>query len=317
VVLSGGVGGAKLALGISRIIEDDSLAVIVNTGDDFQHLGLNICPDLDTVLYTLADCVNRDTGWGRRNESWQCMTTLAELGGETWFKLGDRDLATHFFRTERMQNGWRLTEVMAELCAALSVHARLLPATDDTLATCVQTTEGPLAFQDYFVRRAAEPVVQGIEFRGAERARATPEVLDALTAEHLEAVLIAPSNPYLSIDPLLAIPDFDRALRDTPAPVLAVSPIVGGRALKGPTAKIMDELGLAATAASVARHYQPWIDGFVMDQVDAQHRDEIEAMGIPVHACDTIMRSLDDRIALGQASLDFARRCRDEKRERS
>lgn len=317
VVLSGGVGGAKLALGLSRIVADSNLAVIVNTGDDFDHLGLRICPDLDTVLYTLADCVNTETGWGRRDESWQCMAALADLGGETWFRLGDRDLATHFFRTDRLQRGMRLTEVTAELCAALSVRARLLPATDDSLATCVQTPEGVLAFQDYFVRRQAEPRVQSIEFRGGEHARATPEVLDALHSKDLDAVIIAPSNPYLSIDPLLAIPDLDRALRETPAPVVAVSPIVGGRALKGPTAKIMAELGLSASAVSVADHYRPWLDGFVLDQLDAPHQKEIEAMGIPVLACDTIMRSLDDRTALAQASLDFARRCRGQKNERS
>ena len=310
VALSGGVGGAKLALGLSHAVPADSLAVVVNTGDDFRHLGLTICPDLDTVLYTLADCVNPDTGWGRRDETWQCMAALEKLGGETWFRLGDRDLATHVMRTQRLAAGTRLTELTAELAQALGVRTRILPASDQAIATRVHTDAGDLPFQEYFVRRRAEPTVHRLEFQGAAGARATPEVLGAFADDSLEAIIIAPSNPYLSIDPMLAIPELDAALRDAPAPVIAVSPIVGGRALKGPTAKIMAELELPASAVTIARHYQPWIDGFILDTVDAASRTDIEALGIAVHACDTIMRSLDDRIELARTTLQFARNLR-------
>lgn len=306
VALSGGVGGAKLALGLSHAVPGNALAVIVNTGDDFQHLGLDICPDLDTVLYTLADCVNTETGWGRQNETWQFMDSLAGLGGETWFRLGDRDLATHVTRTRRLAEGARLTDVTAELSEALGVGSRILPATNDRVTTRVHTDAGVLPFQEYFVRRRAEPTVHRLEFAGADAARATPEVLAALADEDLQAIIIAPSNPYLSIDPVLAIPEVNAALRAARAPVIAVSPIVGGRALKGPTAKIMAELELPASALTVARHYQPWIDGFILDTVDAASCADVEAMGIAVHACDTIMRSLDNRIELARAALQLA-----------
>lgn len=310
VALSGGVGGAKLALGLSHVVPGDALAVVVNTGDDFRHLGLAICPDLDTLLYTLAGRVNPETGWGLRDEQWHCMAALAELGGDTWFRLGDRDLATHLARTARLAQGARLTEVTAELCAAFGVATRVLPVSDDTIATHVHTDAGLLPFQEYFVRRRAEPRVQAVEFAGAADAQPSPEVLAALQEDGLEAILIAPSNPYLSIDPLLAVPGLAAALRSSPVPVVAVSPIVGGRALKGPTAKIMAELGLSASALVVAQYYQPWIDGFILDAVDEDMRADLEALGITVHCCNTIMTTLDDRIELARAALEFARDCR-------
>jgi len=309
VALSGGVGGAKLALGLSHVLPGDSLAVVVNTGDDFRHLGLAICPDLDTLLYTLAGRVSPDTGWGLRDEQWHCMAALEELGGETWFRLGDRDLATHLARTARLDRGARLTEVTAELCAALGVATRVLPVSDDSIATQVHTDAGVLPFQEYFVRRRAEPRVQAVKFAGAAAARPSPEVLAALHDDHLQAILVAPSNPYLSIDPLLAVPGFAAALRGAPVPVVAISPIVGGHALKGPTAKIMAELGITASALSVARHYQRWIDGFILDTCDEDMRADVEALGIKVHCCNTIMKTLDDRIELARAALEFARDC--------
>lgn len=309
VALSGGVGGAKLALGLSHVVPADALAVVVNTADDFRHLGLAISPDLDTLLYTLAARVNPDTGWGRSDEHWHCMEALEELGGETWFRLGDRDIATHLVRTARLADGARLTEVTAELCAALGVKTRVLPVSDDAIATQVHTDTGVLPFQEYFVRRRAEPRVQAVEFAGAGDAQPSPEVLAALQDARLQAILVAPSNPWLSIDPLLAVPGFAAALREALVPVVAVSPIVGGRALKGPTAKIMGELGLTQSALAVARHYQPWIDGFILDTVDKDLRPDVEALGITVHCSNTIMQTLDDRIELARTALDFARDC--------
>lgn len=310
VALSGGVGGAKLARGLQQVVPGDDLAIVVNTGDDFRHLGLAICPDLDTLLYTLADVVNLETGWGRRDEGWHCMEALAELGGDTWFRLGDRDLATHLRRTARLAEGATLTAITAELCAAFGVKARVLPASDDRIATRVHTDAGVLPFQEYFVRQRAEPRLRAVEFDGASAARPSREVLAALQEDSLGAILIAPSNPYLSIDPLLAIPGLTTALRAATAPVVAISPIVGGRALKGPTAKIMTELGLTASALTVARHYQPWIDGFILDTVDKDMRADVEALGIAVHCCNTIMKTLEDRIELAQMALAFARDCR-------
>lgn len=314
VVLTGGVGGAKLTLGLSHIVRGAELAAVVNTGDDFQHLGLRICPDIDTLTYTLADCVNTESGWGRRDETWQCMAALKQLGGDSWFQLGDRDLAMHLARTGELLAGSRLTEVTRRLCRTLGIETRVLPASDEPIATRVHTDEGVLPFQEYFVRRRAEPRVQSITFDGAAAAVPTPEVRAALADPGLEAILIAPSNPYLSIDPLLAIPGLNKALGDAGAPVIAVSPIVGGRALKGPTAKIMAELGLTVSAAAVARHYQRWIDGFILDTVDEATREDIEALGITVHCCDTIMRTLRDRMDLAHTALEFVHRCQKQSR---
>jgi LPPG:FO 2-phospho-L-lactate transferase len=213
-------------------------------------------------------------------------------------------------RTERLARGERLTEVTAKLCAALGLGTRLLPATDDCVETRVCTDEGTLPFQEYFVRRRAEPRIKALEFAGASDAAPTPEVLTALRDPHLETILVGPSNPYLSIDPMIAIPALAAALRETAVPVVAVSPIVGGRALKGPTAKIMTELGLLPSAAAVARHYQPWIDGFILDRVDESAANDVADLGIEVHCCNTVMHSLDDRVALARAALAFAGRCR-------
>lgn len=309
VLLTGGIGGAKLALGMQQVGLTADTAMVVNTGDDFRHLGLCISPDLDTLMYTLSNRVNTETGWGRADETWQCLQSLAELGGEDWFRLGDRDLAVHLLRTQALAEGQRLTEVTAALCTHLGLATRVLPATDHPIATQVRTTQGVLAFQEYFVRQRAEPVVQSIEFAGAEQARPSPEVLQALQDKDLQAIIIAPSNPYLSIDPILAIPGIQAALQASAAPVIAISPIVGGRALKGPTAKIMQELGRDASALEVARHYQPWIDGFILDHMDEALHSDVEALGLAAYCCNTIMRSLADRVELAQSALAFARSC--------
>jgi LPPG:FO 2-phospho-L-lactate transferase len=304
-VLSGGIGGAKLVLGLSKVTAGEDLTVIANTGDDFEHLGLAISPDLDTLVYTLAGEVNTETGWGRRDESWQFMAALEALGGTTWFRLGDRDLATHIERTRRLATGQCLTDVTSTLCERFGVGARILPMTDQAVRTRVRTETGTLDFQHYFVRERAEPRITGLEYAGAVAAEPTGAVLEALMDKNLAAVVIAPSNPYLSIDPMLAIPGLHDAVRNATAPVLAVSPIVSGAAIKGPTAKIMGELGLEVSALSIARHYRELLDGFILDTADRDMAGQIENMGLKVAVCDTIMKGTEDKIRLAKATLDF------------
>lgn len=306
VVLSGGVGGAKLVLGLSHVLNDEQLVVVANTGDDFEHLGLAIAPDIDTLIYTLAGQVNPETGWGLRDETWRFMEALEKLGAETWFRLGDRDLATHIDRSRRLANGESLTAITANFCRRLSVKARILPMTDDTVRTRVATDAGLLDFQHYFVRDQARPAVTGLTYAGAAEAAATQEVLDALRKPGVSAIIIAPSNPYLSIDPILAIPAIKSAIRDSEAPVVAVSPIVAGKAIKGPTAKIMTELGLPVSATSIANHYRGLIDGFILDSTDGNMMRQLEAPDLTATNCDTIMASLEDKIRVARSSLEFA-----------
>ncbi len=308
VALSGGIGGAKLALGLSGILPGEDLAIIANPGDDFEHLGLAVSPDTDTLLYTLSGLANPEAGWGRKDESWNFMAALAGLGGETWFNLGDRDLALHVERTRRLGAGESLTRITDDVRRRLAIDARILPASDDPVRTVVETTAGDLAFQHYFVRDKCEPVVTGFRFEGAAGATASPEVLAALADPKLGAVVVCPSNPFISIDPILAVPGLRDAIKSASAPVIAVSPIVGGRAIKGPTAKMMAELGLPTTAAAVARHYGGLLDGFVLDTADASAAAEIDALGLQVLSTNTVMRDLADKRALARAVLDFAGR---------
>lgn len=305
-VLSGGVGGAKLVLGASRLVPGDALAVIANVGDDFDHLGLRICPDLDTLMYTLAGEVDTRTGWGRRDESYRVLETVAALGGPDWFRLGDRDLATHLVRTAALAAGDDLATITAGLCARFGVTARLLPASLDRVRTRVATDAGLLDFQPWFVGRRAEPAVRSLRYDGADTACPAPPVLAALADPALEAIIVAPSNPWLSIDPILAIPGLRAALAAAPAPVVAVAPIVAGRALKGPTAKLMAELGIRVSAASVARHYRGLIDGFILDREDRALVPEIVALDVAVRVCNTVMNTLDDKLALAREALAFA-----------
>ena len=300
LALSGGIGGAKLALGLYRVLPSEALTVVANTGDDFEHLGLSISPDIDTLLYTLAGIDNPDTGWGRSGETWTFMAALETLGGETWFKLGDGDLATHIERTRRLTAGESLSQITDDFRHRLGISARLLPMTDDRVRTRLRTEEGWLDFQDYFVRRHSAPVVRNIIYTGASEARANPDFLAALAADNLEAVVICPSNPFLSIDPILSLPCIKDALRACDAPVVAVSPIIDGKAVKGPTAKIMSELGLPTGAAAVAQHYADILDIYVADEADA---DEIAGLGIPVRLTHTLMLTVDDREALARAVL--------------
>jgi LPPG:FO 2-phospho-L-lactate transferase len=303
VALCGGIGGAKLALGLSRVLPPGELLVAVNTGDDFEHLGLCISPDLDTVMYTLAGEDNPETGWGRRGETWAFMDALGGLGGETWFRLGDRDLATHVERTRRLRAGEPLSAVTADFCRRFGIGATVLPMTDDTVRTRVRTDAGWLDFQDYFVRRRATPAVREIAFAGAAVARGQPRLLDALQDPRLRAVLICPSNPFISIGPILAVPAIGAALAVRTAPVVAVAPIIGGRAVKGPTAKMMAELGIEPSALAVARHYRDLLDGYVLDQADAAAASRL---ALHVAVAPTLMTSLADREALARITLDAA-----------
>jgi LPPG:FO 2-phospho-L-lactate transferase len=302
VALAGGVGGAKLAHGLAQILPPEDLTVVVNTGDDFEHLGLHISPDLDTVMYTLAGLANPETGWGLRDESWNFLDALGRLGGETWFRLGDRDLATHVERSHRLWAGESLTEVTAALCAALGVRMRVLPMTDDIFRTMVQTEDGELEFQEYFVQRRCEPRITGFRFDGLGSAFPTEQVLTALDAA--DVIIFCPSNPFVSLDPILSLPGVRERVGRKGA--VAVSPIVGGQAIKGPAAKMFAELGMEVTAASVAAHYAGLLRGFVLDEVDAELKPSIESDTLQVLVTNTVMRSDADRARLAREVLDFA-----------
>ncbi|MGI9341914.1 MAG: 2-phospho-L-lactate transferase [Gammaproteobacteria bacterium] len=308
VVLSGGVGGAKLVLGLSRILPAERLTVIANTGDDFEHLGLPISPDIDTLIYTLADAVNTETGWGRSDETWNFMAALEQLGGETWFRLGDRDLATHVRRASLIAGGATLAEATADLCRGFGVKQSILPMADQPVRTRIVTDDTTLDFQHYFVRERAEPSVRRIDYHGATSARPPAAALAALRAETLAGIIVAPSNPYLSIDPILSVPAMRAAIVAADVPVVSVSPVVDGVAVKGPTAKIMRELGHDVSAAGVAAHYGDLLDGFIVDLTDNDAIDEIAATGLDVVAQQTLMSNIEDKIALAKSTVEYIAR---------
>ena len=303
VALSGGVGGAKLAHGLSLALPPEELSIIVNTGDDFRHLGLHIAPDLDSVLYALAGWSDPARGWGRRDETWTFMEALKGLGGETWFQLGDGDLAMHVERSWRLAQGAGLSEVTAHLCRALGIATRVLPMSDDAVRTRVRTAEGWLDFQEYFVHRRCKPAVREFLFAGAETARAQPDALAALERRDLRAIIICPSNPFVSVEPILAVPGLRAAIRQSQAPVVAVTPIIGGKVIKGPAAKMMSELGLDVSGAAVARRYAGLIDGFVIDRSD-EFPDPLP--GVTFFSAATLMNSTADRLRLARAVLQAA-----------
>jgi len=303
VALSGGIGGAKLALGLSRVLPADELLVVANTGDDFEHLGLAVSPDIDTLMYTLAGIANPETGWGRAGETWSFMAALADLGGETWFRLGDKDLAVHVERTRRLRAGESLSAITDELGRRLGVASRVLPMSNDAVRTRVRTETGWIEFQDYFVGQQCRPVVRELAFAGAAEARPHPDFLAALARSDLRAVVICPSNPFISVEPILSVPGARAALAACPAPVIAVSPIIGGRAVKGPTAKMMAELGLDVSAATVADRYDDLLDGYVADHADA---DALFRVRPRVFLAATLMTTLADREALARAVLNAA-----------
>lgn len=303
IALSGGVGGAKLALGLARVMPPEELVVVVNTGDDFEHLGLSISPDIDTVAYTLAGLANRELGWGRHDETWSFMETMEALGGETWFRLGDRDVALHVERTRRLGRGETLSAVTADLCRRLGIRSRVVPMSDDPVRTRLRTPDGWLDFQEYFVHRRCEPVVHELLFQGAGAARAHPDFLAALTDPSLQAIVICPSNPFISVEPILAIPGVRQAMIDSHAPIIAVSPIIAGQAVKGPTAKMMKELGLDPSAGTVAHRYHDLLDGYVIDHADMS---EVVSIDARVTLAQTLMRTMEDREALARTVLDAA-----------
>ena len=307
LALAGGVGGAKLARGLADVLGPDELIVVVNTGDDFEHLGLHISPDVDTVVYTLAGINDPIQGWGIAGETWGFMRALETLGGETWFQLGDRDLAVHVERTRRLRKGETLSSITRDFCQRLGIRHRIVPMSDDPVPTIVHTDEGPLSFQDYFVRRRSEPVVTGLEFSGVEQARMAEAISSAASCESLAAVVICPSNPYLSISPILAVPGVRSILEHRRVPAIAVSPLVGGRALKGPAAKIMHELGKEPSSLEIARFYRGLIDTLVLDHTDAVLADSVRSLGITPVITNTIMREPSDRSDLASQVIALAR----------
>lgn len=305
VALAGGVGGARLADGLARTLPSGSLTVIVNIGDDFNHLGLRVCPDLDTVCYTLAGIANPETGWGLRDETFSVFDAVTALGGPDWFRLGDRDLATHLERTRRLGQGETLSHITVDFCRRWGVSTHVLPASDDPVPTIVLTDMGELAFQEYFVHQQCQPRVNGFRFDGVAQARPAPGVLEALTGADL--LVICPSNPWVSIDPILVIPGIRPAILAHTGllPVVAVSPIIAGRTVKGPAAKMFSELGIDPTAMAVADHYKGLLSGIVIDRQDEAIRRQIQELGVAVSVTDTIMRNEDQRLYLAKETLSF------------
>jgi LPPG:FO 2-phospho-L-lactate transferase len=297
VALAGGVGGAKLAHGLAQILKPEELTIIVNTGDDFEHYGLYISPDLDTVCYTLAGLANPETGWGRVNESWNVIENTSRLGGPDWFRLGDQDLGTHLERTRRLKGGDSLSQITRDFCKAWGVEHAVLPMSDQPVRTIVDTDEGELAFQEYFVHRRCEPRVKGFRFEGADSAEAVSEAKEALQSAY--AIVICPSNPWVSIDPILnVLPKIEK-------PVFAVSPIIGGETVKGPAAKMYRELGIEPSAFAVANHYHDLITGFVLDTIDAQLIESVRGLNMQILVTNTLMKGHEYRRQLASDVLNF------------
>jgi LPPG:FO 2-phospho-L-lactate transferase len=303
VALAGGVGGAKLAEGLAQILTPEDLTIIVNTGDDFEHFGLKICPDLDTVCYTLAGLANLQTGWGRLGETFETLENVRKLGGPSWFNLGDRDLGTHLERTRRLREGQPLSQVTRDFCAAWGIRPAVLPMSDDPIPTIVLSDDGELPFQEYFVHRRCEPRVNGFRFDGAEEARPAPGVIQAIRGADL--IVICPSNPWVSISPILAVPNLKSELKDHP--IVAVSPIIGGQAVKGPVVKMYAELGIEPSALAVAEHYREFLSGFVFDRVDRELESQIQQLNVLTLYTETLMASPAQRKRLAQDVLKFGK----------
>ncbi|MEP6895284.1 MAG: 2-phospho-L-lactate transferase [Chloroflexota bacterium] len=305
VALAGGVGGAKLAHGLAQILKPEELTIIVNTGDDFEHYGLSISPDLDTVCYTLAGLANPETGWGRVNESWNAFENFSKLGGLDWFRLGDQDLGTHLERTRRLKRGETLSQITRDFCKAWGIKHTVLPMSDQAVRTMVDTDEGELAFQEYFVHRRCEPRVKGFRFEGADRAEAAPGAKEAI--QSADVVIICPSNPWVSIDPILkVIAPASSALSLRSARIIAISPIIGGETVKGPAAKMYRELGIEPSAFAVANHYRGLASGFVLDKVDAQLNESVKGLNMQTLVTSTLMNSHEDRRQLASEVLHFS-----------
>ncbi|MGE5463246.1 MAG: 2-phospho-L-lactate transferase [Syntrophothermus sp.] len=303
VALAGGVGGAKLAHGLALNLPPEDLTVIVNTGDDFEHYGLYICPDLDTVCYTLAGLANPETGWGRMGESWNAIANASRLGGPDWFNLGDQDLGTHLERTRRLKEGQCLSGITRDFCKAWGILPTVLPMSDKKVSTLVNTEEGELAFQEYFVHRKCEPRVKSFRFEGADTAEPAPGVREAIRSA--DAIVICPSNPWVSIDPILRVLTPFHKGEGTGTRAFAVSPIIGGETVKGPAAKMFRELGMESSALAVANHYRGLAEGFVIDKIDEQLQGDIMGLNMQVLVTNTLMKSHDDRSRLAQDLLRF------------
>ncbi len=306
VALAGGVGGAKLVDGLAQILPADDLTVVVNTGDDFHHWGLKICPDLDTVCYTVAGLANPETGWGRSNESWNVISEISRLNGVDWFRIGDRDLATHIERTERLASGQRLSEIVHDFCQSWGIEVTILPMSDDPVATIVNTAEhGELSFQEYFVHQHCDPKIKGFKFAGVEFSRPAIGVLESIAGA--DAVILCPSNPWVSLDPILSVPGILPAIKSRKI-VAGVSSIVGGAAIKGPAAKMFSELNIEPSAFAVAQHYAGMITHFVMDLIDQDLERSISSLGMKTTAVNTVMKTRDDRRQLAADVLNFVQR---------
>lgn len=297
VAFAGGVGGAKLAHGLAQTLPPEDLTIVVNTGDDFEHLGLYICPDLDTVCYTLAGLANPETGWGRAGETWNTISNIEKLGGPAWFRLGDSDIATHLERTRRLKEGKTLSQITVEFCKAWGILPTVLPMTDSPVRTMVDTDKGELAFQEYFVHKRCEPRVKGFRFDGVEVAEPAPGVREAL--ESADAIVFCPSNPWVSIDPIIGV------IKKMEKPVFAVSPIIGGKTVKGPAAKMYSELGIEPSSLAVAEHYRTILTGFVLDNKDSEMEEQIKDLGFVTLVTDTLMNEPTDCARLANDVLHF------------
>jgi len=303
VALAGGVGAAKLLSGLVRVVSPEELTVIVNTGDDFQWMGLYICPDIDTITYTLAGIENTETGWGVLEDTFHGLERLKQLGCDTWFRLGDRDLATHILRTHILQSGDKLSEATANICRRNGIRTTIIPMTNSFVPTLVQTNEGILSFQDYFVRRRWEPEVRGFVYQNCENSKPAPGLLDGL--EQADAIIVCPSNPFISIAPILAIPGIENSLIRSKAKVLAISPIIAGRAIKGPVARMLGQLGMEVSAAGIAGIYGHLADIFILDNNDRTLVDQVSSLGMQAFIAQTLMDTLDSKIALAEKILEI------------
>jgi LPPG:FO 2-phospho-L-lactate transferase len=305
IALSGGVGGAKLAFGLARELPPEELLIVANTGDDFDHLGLRVCPDLDSITYALAGCENRTLGWGIEGESWNFMEALGLLKGETWFALGDRDLATHVMRTLKLRDGASLTEVTQTLTRSLDIKHHVVPMSDDPVATLVVTDQGTLNFQDYFVRQRCAPRVSAFRFAGAQEAAIQADARAALTSQELRAVILCPSNPFVSVGPILELPGMRDLLAQSGVPVVAVSPFINGKAVKGPSAKMMEELGMPVTNVALAEHYRDIVTAWIIDESDQDQAQDIRNLGFECRTLPTLMKDDSDRTMLAKAVVEY------------
>jgi LPPG:FO 2-phospho-L-lactate transferase len=301
--LAGGVGAARFLQGLVKLIPEESLTVIVNTGDDLNHYGLHISPDLDIVMYTLAGIVDENRGWGIKEDTFHCLQMLQQYGNEPWFKLGDRDLATHIQRTRLLRNGVKLSEVTASFCEALGLKVKLIPMTDEKVETMILTDKGRMHFQEYLVKRESQDKVINVNFEGSEKAYPAPRVIDSIL--NCKALIICPSNPIVSIGTILSIPGITDALKKTKAKVIAISPIVAGAPIKGPADKLMKGLGIEVSAYGVAVLYKEFLDAFIIDNEDEKDKHKIQPLGLHVISTNTIMRRLEDKIHLAEVVLNL------------